>query len=181
VDETPAARLIPVTNSEYAEFCAEQVVEYARQLTLAGEGTAENCIAISRERLQDLLTDRLRKADHDFFVATAIRGGSKVGWVWLSPPPDFLGAGHEHTRWLSQLTVDEPYRGRGWGRAILLAAEQQLTASGIQQIWLRVFDWNLAARRLYASQGYELARQFATDAHLRKILPKQIRPTTVCS
>ncbi|HEY1533804.1 MAG TPA: GNAT family N-acetyltransferase, partial [Polyangiaceae bacterium] len=132
--------------------------------------SVESSTDLSRNRLQDLTADCLRTVGHEFFVATSVPGCSKVGWLWLSPPPDFLGPGHEYTRWLSQLTVDRQHRGCGWGKAILVAAEQYLSSLGTKQLWLRVFDWNTAARRLYASLGYELACQFETDAHLRKML-----------
>ena len=177
---SPIARLTLATDPEYARFAEEQIVEYAQQLTRAGEATIENCLAVSRAHLQDLLTDRLRAAGHEILVATSARDGSRVGWLWLSPPPDLLGAGHEHTRWLSQLTIDEALRGQGWGRAVLLAAERYLTSAGVTHVWLRVFDWNIVARRLYMSSGYELAHQFSTDAHLRKALLHDGRPTTVC-
>jgi ribosomal protein S18 acetylase RimI-like enzyme len=169
---TQAVQLNPLSDSEYAEFAALQVVEYAHQLVSAGEVAAENGIATAQERLAALLTDRLRVAGHTFFVASSAPAGVRVGWVWLSPAPEFLGPGHESTRWLSQVTVEEAHRRRGWGRSILVAMERHLAAAGVEQIWLRVFNWNVVARALYESQGYELATQFATDAHLCKRLSR---------
>ena len=141
----------------------------------AGEVAAEDGAAEAAEPLQDLLADRLRPIGHTFFVATPAHGSVRIGWVWLSPAPESIGSG-DRTRWLSQLTVEELHRGRGWGRAILTAMEQHCVSIGVEWIWLRVFDWNQAARRLYTSHGYELANQFATDAHLRKILLGTCRP-----
>ena len=165
-----SVQLIPVTDSEYTEFASQQIVEYARQLERAGEATANDSFAVSRERLADLSADRLRAAGHVFFVARSTLDGARVGWVWLSPAPEFLGPGHKGSRWLSQITVDEPLRRRGWGRAILIAIERHLVAVDVRQLWLRVFDWNTAARALYDSLGYELVRRFPSDAHLRKKL-----------
>jgi len=173
----PVARLTLATDAEYAEFAALQLKEYARQLVRAGEVAAEDGAAAAAERLQDLLADRLRPIGHTFFVATPAQGSFRIGWVWLSPAPEFIGSGRDQTRWLSQLTVEELHRGRGWGRAILTATEQHCVSIGVVWIWLRVFNWNQVARRLYTSHGYELANQFATDAHLRKILLGTCRPT----
>jgi GNAT superfamily N-acetyltransferase len=106
-----------------------------------------------------------------------LTGVFESGWIWLSPAPEFIGSGRDHTRWLSQLTVEELHRGRGWGRAILIATEDHCVSIGVEWIWLRVFNWNQVARRLYTSHGYELANQFATDAHLRMILLGTCRPT----
>jgi len=154
-----------------------QILEYARQLTLAGEVSPEAGIGVAAERLEDLLADRLRGLGHTFLVARSERDGTRVGWAWMSPAP-FLGPGHERTRWLSQLTVEEACRRQGWGRAILTALERFEMDRGAREIWLRVFDWNVAARRLYESHGYELANQFATDAHLRKRIGTSVTTRT---
>ncbi len=163
-------QLAPCNDREYADFASRQVIEYATQLARAGEVPPEDSVAAAQERLQDLSRDRLRSLGHEFFVARSEPDIACVGWAWLSPPPLFLGPGHERTRWLSQLTVEEHQRGQGWGRAILNAIEHYELSRGSSAIWLRVFDWNVVARRLYQSQGYEIARKFPVDAHLFKPL-----------
>ena len=62
-----AIRLVPLTDAEYAEFAAQQVLEYANQLVRAGEVPTESGVSTARERLDDLLADRLRTTGHDFF------------------------------------------------------------------------------------------------------------------
>jgi ribosomal protein S18 acetylase RimI-like enzyme len=54
---------------------------------------------------------------------------------------------------------------------LLDALHAHLAAEGVVELYLRVYDWNAPARRLYASRGYEVAAQFPTDAHLRCRLP----------
>jgi GNAT superfamily N-acetyltransferase len=169
---TKIVYLAPCDNQEYVDFASRQVGEYADQLARADEVPAARSLSEARERLQDLSADRLRPLGHDFLVARSVQDAARVGWVWLSPPPSFLGPGHEGTRWLSQLTVEEPRRRQGWGRAILDAVERYALARGSNAIWLRVFDWNVAARHLYRSQGYELGRRFSVDAHLYKRLSR---------
>jgi ribosomal protein S18 acetylase RimI-like enzyme len=56
-------------------------------------------------------------------------------------------------RWLKQITVQEALRGRSYGRALLAALHERLAAEGIEALYLRVYDWNTAARRLYARCG----------------------------
>ena len=165
-----AVHLVSLADDEYVAFAERQVVDYADQLVRAGEVDPERALSVSRDRLDDLLRDRLRTAGHEFLAAFSTQDGARVGWVWLSPAPEFLGLGHESTRWLSQITVAEPQRGRGWGRATLIETERRLTSLRVEQLWLRVFDWNVVARRLYDSLGYTLVTQFPNDAHLRKWL-----------
>ncbi len=168
--EANAVHLTPVDDAEYADFTKRHVVDYAHQLTRAGEVSEAESIEASRLRLGALLADELRKAGHLFFVAHSGIVKPRIGWVWVSPAPAFLGPNHAHTRWLSQLTVEETVRGRGWGRALLTATERYLAKIGVEQLWLRVFDWNTTARALYDSQGYELVQRFPNDSHLRKRL-----------
>jgi GNAT superfamily N-acetyltransferase len=66
--------------------------------------------------------------------------------------------------------VEESRRGRGHGAALLAALHRQLTDEAVTDGFLRVYDWNIPARRLYASAGYDVVGQFATDAHLRRRL-----------
>ena len=167
---TTFVSLTACNDGEYREFCARQIVEYADQLARAGEVAAQLSLAAAQERLRDLSADRLRSLGHEFLVARSVQDAAVVGWAWLSPGQPFLGPGHERSCWLSQLTVDEAHRRRGWGTAIMDAVGRHATNLGFAAIWLRVFDWNVAAQRLYQSRGYELARKFPTDAHLFKRL-----------
>ena len=163
-------KLTPVSDAEYADFANRQVSEHALQLVRAGEVPENESLVAARVRLAALLGDELRPAGHLFFSARSRIVKPRIGWVWVSPAPPFLGAQRERARWLSQLTVEESVRGRGWGRALLNATEQRLSSMGVEQLWLRVFDWNVAARALYDAQGYELVERFANDSHLRKRL-----------
>jgi ribosomal protein S18 acetylase RimI-like enzyme len=162
--------LTPVDTAEYADFAKRHVVDYALQLVRAGETSEAESQAVARERLRALLADDLRGAGHLFFVARSAIVKPRIGWVWISPAPEFIGSNRGRARWLSQLTVEEAVRGRGWGRALLNATERHLAEIGVEQLWLRVFDWNTSARALYDSQGYELVERFSNDAHLRKRL-----------
>jgi ribosomal protein S18 acetylase RimI-like enzyme len=161
----PQIVLQPLTDEEYAEFVERQVVESARQRILADEWTPEEAPSLARASL----ADQLRGAGHSFLKGVTA-DGTPVGRLWVGPAPGFLGPGHERTRWLGQITVEEALRGRGYGRAMLEALHAQLRHDGVAELWLRVYDWNTVAQRLYRSLGYELARQFETDAHLRKVL-----------
>jgi ribosomal protein S18 acetylase RimI-like enzyme len=165
----PHVALRPLTDEEYADFAERQVAEYGLQNVNAGEWRPEDAPARAREVLADLLADRLRGAGHAFLKGVTA-DGMGVGWLWVAPAPGFLGPDRERTRWLSQITVDEALRGRGFGRALLEALHARLSAEGVEELWLRVFDWNTAARCLYSALGYEVVREFTTDAHMRKRL-----------
>jgi GNAT superfamily N-acetyltransferase len=173
VPDVPQITLLPLTDAEYAEFTERQVAESARQRVQAGEWTPAQSLTRAREECSDLLADRLRGHGH-LFLKGLNAAGAMVGWLWVGPAPAFLeryGVREPaRVRWLGQITVAEDQRGRGYGRALLEELHAQLAAEGVEAIYLRIYDWNAAARRLYARSGYEVVRQFSTDAHLRKQL-----------
>ncbi len=54
--------------------------------------------------------------------------------------------------------VDERFRGRGFGRALMIQAERLALASGDTRLGLHVVTANTPALRLYESLGYEPTR-----------------------
>ncbi len=72
--------------------------------------------------------------------------GDSVGSV-------FLGV-RDGGAWLYDITIDEAARGRGFGRATMLALEAEVKALGFVEIGLNVWGGNEIARSLYRSLGY---------------------------
>ena len=69
----------------------------------------------------------------------------------------------EDTGWILQLGVAPEDRGRGLGRALLVAASQRLGAvAGVATIGLSVFARNVRALQLYRSVGFEVTREWVT-------------------
>jgi GNAT superfamily N-acetyltransferase len=167
-----------MTDTEYCDFGERQVVVSARQRLEANECTTAQAYPRARAELADLLADRLRGEGHRFWKGVDDEDGELVGWLWVAPAPPFLlqyGVRDlARVRWLGQITVKDQLCGRGYGRALLTKLHRELATEGAEAVYLRVYNWNTVARGLYASCGYKLASQFATDAHLMKAL-KAIR------
>lgn len=163
-----------MSDQQYQQFAEAQVHESARQATLAGEIAESEALAIFRKRHQALLNDELRGTGHDFWVMRSNRPDGAAqrpqAWLWIAPPPTFLNLPEVNMAWLSQITVAQERRGKGVGRACLSLLDAQLTERGVSEIWLRVFDWNLSAQRLYKWAGYERVTKFEFDSHMRKVL-----------
>jgi ribosomal protein S18 acetylase RimI-like enzyme len=75
--------------------------------------------------------------------------GRRIGILWVGPNPNGVGPA-----WVYDIEVEESRRGEGWGRALMLAAEELARADGHAEIGLNVFGSNTVARRLYESLGY---------------------------
>jgi ribosomal protein S18 acetylase RimI-like enzyme len=75
-----------------------------------------------------------------------------VGLVWVGRAP-----GKRVGWWIYDVEVVPGQRGRGYGRALLKAAEREARRGGGDSIGLNVFGANNVARGLYESSGYQVA------------------------
>jgi ribosomal protein S18 acetylase RimI-like enzyme len=73
-------------------------------------------------------------------------------WVALQRQPGTGGGA-----WIYDIEMSPEHRGRGFGRALLAAAEQEAARRGANSIGLNVFGTNMTARALYESADYGVA------------------------
>jgi ribosomal protein S18 acetylase RimI-like enzyme len=101
-----------------------------------------------------------RKAASD--VASVLPDGiaTEGTWFWAIEGEQhrivgsvFLGV-RQGDAWLYDIVVDEAERGRGVGRAAMLALEQEVRVLGYTSVGLNVWGGNDVARSLYRSLGY---------------------------
>ncbi|MET9631133.1 GNAT family N-acetyltransferase [Lentzea sp. NPDC006480] len=81
--------------------------------------------------------------------------GEAVGNAWIGPDPGQV-SGTATSAWLYDVNVFEPHRRRGYGSAILAAAEALIAREGKTALGLNVAGDNEAAIGLYRSNGYEV-------------------------
>lgn len=93
-------------------------------------------------------------ARSDVSILVAERRGHLLGFAQTT-----LGTGHALVSAaapaeLDRLYVQEPFTGRGLGRRLLHAAEQDAAARGATLMWLTPWVHNQRARHFYAREGY---------------------------
>jgi len=69
--------------------------------------------------------------------------------------------------YLSSIGVRGPWRGQGLGRLVTQAVVQDALAAGSRWVYLGIEDGNVAARRLYGSQGFVVVGERSADLLLR--------------
>jgi len=77
-------------------------------------------------------------------------GQIKVGYCWTMDHPTDREKG-----WIRMIGINPTYRGRGLGRAVLIAGIEYLRKRGKQEIELLVYSRNQSAKRLYQSTGFK--------------------------
>ena len=88
------------------------------------------------------------------FIFYADDSGEKVGKLWLNSVER-----EGNTEWsIYDIETFGTFRGKGFGRKIMMAAEDYVRAAGGDSISLSVFGNNHVARKLYESLEYETIR-----------------------
>lgn len=148
---TPAVRLEPMTERQYAAYRERAEDSYAEGIASSGAMSLEDARTKSVEDYARLLPDGLATEGNRLW--TAYDGDAEVGVLWLA----FRDSGEGLTAFGYDFEVREELRRHGYGRSIMLAAEQLCRELGVVRVGLSVFGDNLGAQALYEQMGFEVA------------------------
>ena len=140
-------RLRRLREDEFEDWLRESREGYARSMVEHGSFSEAEAQEKARDDYARLLTEGLATPGHDLFVLEDDSNGERVGTLWLADRPHALA--------VFDVEVDEGLRGRGYGRAAMLLAEDEARRRGFDTIVLNVFAGNTVARSLYESLGYQ--------------------------
>ncbi|GAA2381947.1 GNAT family N-acetyltransferase [Dactylosporangium salmoneum] len=140
--------LRPMTQAELDAMMPALKREYAEDELRAGRGTAESVHAKVEELFATLLPQGAGTPGQLLFLGVA--DGAVVGHIWLALPGE-----KRDQAWVYDVQVDPAHRRRGHGRALMLAAEEELKRRGVAKLGLNVFGHNPGARALYEELGYQ--------------------------
>ncbi|MEU4196444.1 GNAT family N-acetyltransferase [Kribbella sp. NPDC026611] len=146
---TPTVLLRPIAASEYSQWRTRADATFAAGIGPARGLDPEAALTLARAEIDKLLVDGPGTEDHLIWIACT--GDEPVGslWIWTKPQVPFVFG----------IEVDSERRGRGYGRAIMLAGEAECRARGYAQLDLNVFTNNRTAVGLYESLGYTVVAQ----------------------
>ena len=147
--------LRPLRDDEYEAWDAAHRAEYEHGLVEFAGLTPEAAREKVAHDVEAVLPERLATPDVRLWVVEA--DGRRVGTVWLG----FRGS----RPWLYDVTIDADERGRAYGRAAMLALEDEVRGLGHDSLALNVWGGNEVARGLYRSLGY-----VEESVHMRKRL-----------
>jgi ribosomal protein S18 acetylase RimI-like enzyme len=139
-----------MTQTEFSDYRRRAIRGYAAEHVRAGDWSAEEAEQRAAKQTDDLLPDGAETGGMVLLVGET--AGEVVGLVWVGPAP----AGRAGW-WIYDIEVVPAQRGRGYGRALLEAAEREAQRRGGHSIGLNVFGGNDVALSLYESSGYHVA------------------------
>jgi GNAT superfamily N-acetyltransferase len=137
-DDKPAALSFIMGSQRF-----EHAVEPNRRLDPA---VADEQFAVLMERV----------ASEKGRVFTAEEDSRAIGWgvFIVVQTPVFVVEAERNSGYIDELFVDEAARGRGVGRALIAACEDEARRLGLKQIMLGVLDGNTRARAIYDRAGF---------------------------
>jgi GNAT superfamily N-acetyltransferase len=147
--------LRPLHDDEYDAWDAAHRAEYERGLVEFAGMAPEAARAKVEHDIPAVLPDGL--ATQNTWIWAVESDGRRIGSVFLG----VRGAG----AWLYDITIDADERGKGYGRAAMVALEDEVRRLGHESVTLNVWGGNEVARGLYRSLGY-----VEESVHMRKAL-----------
>ena len=140
--------LVELPNQDLEEWLALMWADYRNQLLGAGFSFEEASLNIEQNG-KALFDNGVPNQDQRVFHV--LDDGVKVGSLWLATREKQ----HAGEWYVYDIMIDEEYRGQGFGRSTMRAAEDYVKSQGGTILELNVFGPNAAARRLYESLGYK--------------------------
>jgi ribosomal protein S18 acetylase RimI-like enzyme len=150
-----------MTTSEYDAWRGRSLATYARERAEAEGRPVTETLPEEEAELARLLPDGQHTPGHHFLQV--LDGDTVAGWLWVGPHPSKRDAA-----WVYDIEIEQSARGRGLGRAAMLAAEGVAVAAGATELGLNVFGSNERAISLYRSLGYAVtSMRMAKPLHPR--------------
>lgn len=140
--------LRPIREDEFEHWLSRTRQGYAEEMVLNGGASVDRARDKAANDVEQLFPGGRPSADQSVFVIEA--DGRPVGDLWIAEREDEL----QHSLWIYDVHLDEAERGRGYGKAAMLHAEEEARRRGLRHVGLMVFGGNEVARNLYRSLGY---------------------------
>jgi len=146
--------LMPMTPARFVQYFRESVDSFAESLLAAGGLSPEEAEKESLEQFEDDLPDGLDTPSQHLY--TAVVDDTEVGILWFG----IQDRADSRQAFIFDIEVTAELRGRGFGRAIMIAAENEAQRLGATSMGLHVFADNARAVRLYESLSYDRVQEY---------------------
>jgi ribosomal protein S18 acetylase RimI-like enzyme len=141
-------QLRPMRDDEFATWLPRMRDGYGQAMIDDGGVLPESAREKAAADVEQLFPGGTPSAEQLVFVVEA--DDEAVGELWLAKR-EIMG---QQCIFIYEVHVADAYRGRGYGKAAMLLAEEEARRRGIDRIALNVFGGNTVARALYLSLGY---------------------------
>lgn len=138
--------LVAMTQEELDKYLETSIQALAAELMRANGWTSPQSLAASLKSFNALLPDRIVDSPNQF-LRTICANGQKVGILWF-------GIRDEKEAIVWDILIHPSHRRKGYGRAAMVAMEEELRIMNINSVVLNVFAHNSIASTMYLKLGY---------------------------
>src|SRR5512139_419294 len=133
-----AVKLIPIEQADFESFMKHDITAYAEVKVKSGIWRPEGAIEQSRQEHMQLLPDGRQTRGHFIYSVFDDATRQKVGVLWVNVKSD-----QPHPEaFIYDIEIEEPFRGKGYGRQALTALDELLIGMGVEHVDLHVFGYN---------------------------------------
>ena len=147
-DADERIEVVPMSVERFSRFASDAEQGFAQELAATGRVSLEDAVEEARRQFRTELPDGVDTEGQELFTATV--DGEEVGVLWLARRTRG-GAPHG---FILDIEVDAAHQRRGYGRALMHAAERETRRMGAVSLGLHVFGGNAPAVALYEQLGY---------------------------
>jgi len=145
-------KLRKMTDTEYETWQAYSQVNYAAEKEKEGL-SAEDAKLEAEKSFARHLPKGQETPDHHIYAVENTNDGVVVGHLWWG----LQNHGSKTVPWIFDIELLPQLRGKGFGRATMKLAHDDVLAKGFDRLGLHVFGHNKVARSLYESLGFEIS------------------------
>jgi predicted GNAT family acetyltransferase len=114
--------LLPMSQPEFDLFLERSIPEYAEDKVRAGNWTEAESLERSRREFEELLPQGLNTSDN--FLYTLYNDDKEAaGMIWIKVD--------QTSAFIYEVYIEEKFRGRGFGKSIMLLLEEKAREMGI--------------------------------------------------
>lgn len=138
-----------MSEKEFHDWKIQSEQNYALDKEKEGYSKAD-ALALSQKSFQTLLPQGIETPNQHLYRIVDSSSLDPVGILWWG----IQKQGAQDLPWIYDISVEEKFQGKGYGRAAMLQAEIDVKKNGYQRLGLHVFGHNTKARSLYESLSF---------------------------
>jgi ribosomal protein S18 acetylase RimI-like enzyme len=145
-------KLVPMEEADFEAYSKRNIREYAAEHVKNGDWSPEEALEKAQKEVQQLLPNGLKSKNQFIYSIFDESTNQKLGMLWVQVKMD----DPRRQAFIYDFIIEEPFRGKGYGKQALAALEQKLIFMGAESVGLHVFAHNILAYELYKKSGYEI-------------------------
>ena len=144
-----SVELRPLDDEEFADWLPKMCERYGDDMIANAGMSVEKARKKATADMNRLFPDGTPTPEQ--LVYGIVADGERAGELWLCERDSEMF----RNLFIYEIRIDSQHRGKGYGKAAMLLAEEEARSRGLDRVSLNVFGGNEVARNLYRSLGYD--------------------------